>query len=309
MFHLTARTLRKDRWFTPNLRSIALRHVALVAPRSGARLLAVAIMSNHLHLVIQQGEMPLSRLMQPLLRRLAGAVQHAHGLEGPVFWRHYASTPCLNPWHARNAIAYVHLNPVRAGLCTHPDDYDWTSHPLYAGATRLPAALRSVAPVLDPAIGLRLFAATPVSSLEDLRTGYLSFLRGRMSACGHELGEVDDETVRWGENGSPPKWGSPIWTATLSPLFHSANSGQSAGGARPGPPDMGQLARVVLAAEAPDLSLAAIRGRGGGREYSRLRSLIIHRLHAAGYRNSQIAPFIGLSESGVWHALQRSPGR
>ncbi|MBF6169822.1 transposase, partial [Streptomyces gardneri] len=87
IFHLTARTLRREHRFTPRLRSLAVAAIADAAERADCRILAVAVMSNHLHIVAQQGDRPLSALMQPLLRRLAHRIQEAHDLEGPVFWR------------------------------------------------------------------------------------------------------------------------------------------------------------------------------------------------------------------------------
>jgi hypothetical protein len=35
-------------------------------------------------------------------------------------------------------LAYIHLNPVRAGLCNRASDYDWSSHGEYAGDDRVP---------------------------------------------------------------------------------------------------------------------------------------------------------------------------
>lgn len=132
IFHATARTLHRERLFMPDVRTGALADLADAVPQSGCRILAVAVMSNHLHLVFQQGPRPPAALMQPFLRRLARRTQMAHDREGPIFWRHYGAVACLDPWHARNAIVYTHLNPVRAGIGSQASDYPWTSHGLYA---------------------------------------------------------------------------------------------------------------------------------------------------------------------------------
>jgi putative transposase len=309
IFHLTARTIRYQRWFTPRLRTVALRAVAGSLPRSGTRLMAVAIMPNHLHLVVQQGEKPLSRLMQPLLRRLALALQQAHGIEGPVFWRHYASRPCLDPSYARNAIIYTHLNPVRAGLCEDPSEYLWTSHGIYAGGAddRPPVELAVLKPHLDPSIGLLLFGGGAHRSFDHLRNAYFEFLNWRLRLDAVQADnalDLDAEQSSWGSRAG---WGGSGWGASLSPLFH-APAGWAASRTDEGPrspaPDMTTIARSILAVERPGLPLHAIRGRGGGRESSRLRHKIIRRLHAAGYRNIQIARFLDLSESAVWYALR-----
>lgn len=310
IFHLTARTLRRERRFTPGVRSAALGILAEVLPRSRCRLLAVAIMPNHLHIVVRQGKRPVAALMQPLLRRLALRLQKAHDLDGPMFWRPYASQPCLDPSHARNAIVYTHLNPVRAGLCGDPGRYRWTSHGLYASApaAALPPELERLAPVLDPSLALPLFATGPAHTLDRLRSDYRAFVEWRLSA--DAAGEDEQEpgsNDREAAQRLPSPWWDPTWGASLSPLFH--------GPVRPGPrvhddrpvastPDMAAIARSTLAMEAPGVRLDSLRGRGGGREKSRLRHLIIRRLHAAGYRNIQIARFLDLSESAIWYALR-----
>lgn len=311
IFHLTARTIRRERTLTPRLRTAALHALSEVAPRSRAQVLAVAIMANHLHIVVRQGERPLSALMQPLLRRMARRVQKEHGLDGPVFWRPYACEPCLDPWHARNAIVYTHLNPVRAHLCDDPSEYRWTSHVLYTGAPNdaLPPELRRLSEVLDPSVALPLFATGPEHTSERLRGDYRAFVDWRLmedAAAGSDDRASDEDRVQ----RPPSEWWNPPWGAAMSPLFHAP--------VRPGPrlhddrptvyaPDMATLAQATLAVEAPGMRLESIKGRGGGRTRSRIRHIIIRRLHAAGYRNIQVARFLDLSESAVWYALRPRP--
>lgn len=308
IFHLTARTLRREHRFTPRLRSLTVAAVADAAERSGCRILAVAVMSNHLHIVAQQGDRPLSEFMQPLLRRLAHRIQEAHNLEGPVFWRPYASRICRTPSHARNAIVYTHLNPVRAGLCDTPADYRWTSHKLYDATLSDPTPeLQRLGDTLDPTIGLPLFATGPNRSVAELRDDYRAFVAWRIDADRtHDPHE--DEMIE-----PPAPWRRSTWGAVLSPLFSPLNGTDrpSRNDRRPPPgtPDLAALARDVLDAEAPNVSLRSLYGRGGGARASRLRHAIIRRLHAVGFRNVEIARFLGLSESAVsWVICRRRNG-
>jgi putative transposase len=135
-FHIVTRTQGHADLFTPALRWTVLRLLRRYLLRSDARLLAFAVMPNHLHLVLIQGQQPLWRLMQPFLRAVALAVHAVHGGEGHVFERRYRDRICRDARHVIRAIAYVHANPVRAGLCTHPRDYPWTSYRAYVRARR-----------------------------------------------------------------------------------------------------------------------------------------------------------------------------
>jgi REP element-mobilizing transposase RayT len=287
--------------------------IAAAMPRSGARLLAVAIMSNHLHLVIQQGEQPLYALMQPVLRRLAHLLQRSHGLEGPVFWRPYGCTPCLHPDHARNAIAYTHLNPVRAKLCADPAEYPWTSHGLYAdqspedGVALRPD--RHLAHALDATHALLLFGCGPERRLGQLRDDYRLYIAWKLAADRQAAARdpnacVEELTL------SPPSLpaGDTHWGRTFSPFFHTPAVHGSTHVACRTPqfvPDLSDIARATLAAEAPGLSLDLVRGRRGGARYREIRHRMIRRMHVAGHRNVDIARFVGLSESAVSRVLAR----
>lgn len=307
IFHLTARTIRREHLLTPELRTAALQILADVLPRSQSRLLAAAVMSNHLHVLVQQGERPLSSLMQPLLRRLAIRLQQAHALDGPIFWRHYADRPCRNPTHVRNAIVYAHLNPVRARICRLPSEYSWTSHALYAADSSAPLTPEQelLGTVLNPHLCLPLFATERGASITRLHRDYRAFASWRLRT---------DERASAGGSEAPvemPMVAGAVWAeaegdAWLTPVFHEPVVPPSNGGAATVPSrlDLAALARRTLQTEAPGLDLGTIRGRGGKREYTRLRRLLIRRLHAAGYRNIQIARFLDLSESTISAAIR-----
>jgi REP element-mobilizing transposase RayT len=301
IFHLAARTLDRKRLLTPRLRTRALQIVADVAPGSGARLLAVAIMPNHIHLVAQQGDEPLVRLMQPLLNRLARLIQRSHGLEGPVFWRHYSCQPCMDPNHARNAIVYVNLNPVRAGLCVDPGSYPWTSHMLYADG-HAGSVGDYLADVVDPHYALPLFAAGPDRCFEDLRLDYRRYVEWRLAMDRIREHDSDD-----GQDlaALPPwesAWGNLAWGRTFSPLFHPTarpDAGTMAVRTPRYMPDLQDIARSVLAAEASSVPLSEVKGSGGSAELRRIRDAMIRAMHAAGHRNIEIARFLRTSESTV----------
>ena len=308
LFHLTARTLRREHRFTARLRTATVAAIADAAERSGGRLLAVAVMSNHLHIVFQQGDRPLSELMQPLLRRLALRIQEAHDLEGPVFWRPYGCRPCLDPRHARNAIVYTHLNPVRAGLVDEPSRYPWTSHAIYAtgSAGHLPFQLEPLRPVLDPRLALGLFSTTGGRSTDGFRADYRAFVSWRREVDQAQDEGIADDPAWIPQPPSPWRETGGLWS--LSPLFHSPVRTTTAPAPDPGRPtrhlpDLATVAQTVLETEAPGVPLERIRGRRGGARAIRLRHAIIRRLHAAGFRNVEIARFLRLSESGVSYVL------
>ena len=302
VFHLTARTLRWATLFDAPMRTAAVEALCRSVPPSQARLLAMAVMPNHLHIVVQQGERPVWELMQPLLRRLAHQLQRHHGLDGPIFWRPYAVAACFDPDHARNAIAYTNLNPVRAGLCAQPLEYEWTSHAVYcddAAAPDLSQTTRALAPLIDPAVALPLFASAPGRRLDELRADYRRYIEWRLAADQqrHRQSRAEVPVLPLFEPSS-----TLPWSREYGPLFHSpVRSGEMPGEAHEKCylPTLADVAHATLIRFAPGVRIEDVKGRYGGRSMARIRHRIVIAMMAAGFRNVAIARFLQLSESAV----------
>ena len=102
-------------------RDAYLARLATALGRCDWRLLAYALMSSHVHLVLLCGHAEPWRLLKPLHVSFAAWLNHAHGRFGPVFAER-ATTLLVAPEHAARLIAYVHNNPVRARLAQSPSD-------------------------------------------------------------------------------------------------------------------------------------------------------------------------------------------
>lgn len=109
--------------------------------RFGARVHAWALMGNHFHLLIDVPEGRLPALMAWLSAALARKVNDTNGWDGPLFKGRYRNRVVLDDAYWHDVLAYVHLNPVRAGMVAHPDDSGRTSHRFYSGQSRPPSWL------------------------------------------------------------------------------------------------------------------------------------------------------------------------
>ncbi len=84
--------------------------------RFGFRLVHFAVLSNHLHLVVEaEGTPSLSRGMQGLAVRLARAINRAWRRAGTVFAERYHAHVLRSPREVRNALAYVLGNARKHG--------------------------------------------------------------------------------------------------------------------------------------------------------------------------------------------------
>ena len=302
VFHLTARTQDGRPRFVPALRSRIAEFIGEAVGVSDARLLAYAIMSNHLHVVVQQGTWSLGRIMQPLLRRTALMVHSLEGTRGHVFERPFRDRACMDPYHVRNAIVYVHLNPVRADIVPDPADYPWTSHGLYTDPAHLEAGIR-----VDVATGLRLFERDDDPASSELTTGYRRYLvwrleRDRLLA---EAGDADRDL--------PPEPEAfqvrGPWSRVYAPLFPTPPAGAAPGRDREHVQrDLRDIALRVFTASnvEPDMKLEDVRSGSRLAELVRVRHRMVWRMAQAGHRGCDIARYMRVTDQCVSAILARA---
>lgn len=108
------------------------------AVECGVRVHAYCLMANHFHLLVEVGEVPVSKLMHRLLFRHARYVNRRYGFRGHLFGDRFWSKLCPYDAYLLELLRYIHLNPVRAGLTEVPESYRWSSHRIYLGLANVP---------------------------------------------------------------------------------------------------------------------------------------------------------------------------
>jgi putative transposase len=95
---------------------------------------AYVLMSNHFHLLVMPGtEDGMPKMMQAVGRRYVRHFNDAHGRTGTLWEGRYRSTLIETERYLLACMAYIDLNPVRAGLVAAPADYPWSSHAHHIG--------------------------------------------------------------------------------------------------------------------------------------------------------------------------------
>jgi putative transposase len=100
--------------------------------------LAYCLMPNHYHLLIQTREANLSHGMHTLNATYARMFNAAHGRVGHVFQQRFHAEPIGREEHLLEALRYIVLNPVRAGLSETPEAWRWSSYGAMAGTCTAP---------------------------------------------------------------------------------------------------------------------------------------------------------------------------
>lgn len=149
-YHVTLRgNHRQNIFFSAADRGLLDSITAEVLGRFGARLHAYCWMTNHVHLLIQNGDTPLGQLMMRIAGRYAHTVQRRVHTTGHLFEKRYHPILVDADEYLLELLRYIHLNPVRAHMVKHPSDYPWSSHRTYIGAI--------VQPWVTSDFALRLF--------------------------------------------------------------------------------------------------------------------------------------------------------
>ena len=105
-----------------------LRLLETVAARFGWQVMSYCLMSNHVHLLMKTPEPNLGPGMQQLHGRYARRFNMRHGKRGARFREGYGSRRITTDENFFAVVRYLPMNPVNAGLCVRPEEYEWSSH-------------------------------------------------------------------------------------------------------------------------------------------------------------------------------------
>jgi REP element-mobilizing transposase RayT len=151
--HVTARGNRRGDVFpTPLDYYDYLLRVEEVVEREGLICHGYCLMPNHVHLIFDSAQPPLSNAMRDLQGLYARRFNKRYGVTGHVFENRFDSVPIRRESHLLEVVRYVVLNPVRAGLCGRAEDWPWSSFGAYLDQAEVP-------PFLTVKFVLELFGA------------------------------------------------------------------------------------------------------------------------------------------------------
>lgn len=104
------------------------------AQRFAVALHAYVLMDNHFHLLLTPSTPDgLPQFMQAVGRSYVRYFNDRHGRSGTLWEGRYRSTVIQTDRYLLACMAYIDLNPVRAGMVAMPADFPWSSHAHYAG--------------------------------------------------------------------------------------------------------------------------------------------------------------------------------
>ncbi|MBA3396333.1 MAG: transposase [Deltaproteobacteria bacterium] len=137
--HLRWRFVDRE-WFIRNdeEREKYLQLLAYALTDSDWRCLAFCLMSNHLHFAMVAGSTPLASWSRKVNVPFAAWMNERYQRLGSLFAERAGESAMYLVEREAATLAYIHNNPVRAGVVELARDSTWSSHDIYLGKRPCP---------------------------------------------------------------------------------------------------------------------------------------------------------------------------
>ena len=132
LYHVIARgNKRRDIFRGDADRLRYLSRLAFYRKKFGFRVLAYCLMDDLVHLAIETGKTPLSKIMAGLQSAYTQDFNRRHRRSGHLFQGRYKTFLIEKDRYALALLRYIHENPVRARVVKRAEDFAWSSDRAY----------------------------------------------------------------------------------------------------------------------------------------------------------------------------------
>lgn len=131
--------------------------------KSDCVIYAYCLMTNHVHLLIEEAKEDIGQIMKRLGTSYAHRYNYKYGRSGHVFQDRYKSEPVEDDQYLLTVIRYIHNNPIKAGVVTKPEQYKWSSYMTYFNGKE------NILRLTNTAFILGLFSEEKTSAIEKFR--------------------------------------------------------------------------------------------------------------------------------------------
>jgi putative transposase len=132
IYHIILRGINKHRIFEDEEDNLYfLEKLKTYKDISGYEIYAYCLMSNHVHLLMKEGEEPLSTAFRRIGASYVYWYNWKYNRVGHLFQDRFRSEPVENDEYFLTVMRYIHQNPARAGIVKDIQEYRWSSYQEY----------------------------------------------------------------------------------------------------------------------------------------------------------------------------------
>lgn len=143
-YHVTSRgNEQKEIFKNQRDREKFLEYLESATERYGAVIHAYCLMRNHYHLLLETPGGNLSQIVRHVNGAYATYFNIKRKRSGHLLQGRYKAILVEFKEYAMEVSRYMHLNPVRAGMVTRPEEYCWSSYRSYIGQEAAPKWLKA----------------------------------------------------------------------------------------------------------------------------------------------------------------------
>ncbi len=227
-------------------------------------LYAYVLMNNHVHLLIETTEIPLSKILQGINQSYTAWFNRKYRTVGHLFQGRYKAILCDRDNYLLSLVKYIHLNPVRARLIKTPEEYPWSSHRIYLKPVRKG--------IVDEEQVLRMFSEDKGKAQRLCR----AYIEDGIAVKKEDIYGTIDKRILGDEQ------------------FADAVMGRSEAAIVPGRKEREYTLAAIVGAigEIFGITLGQMRLKGKDRDITHARKLLSVVAHEYGYRGKEIAGYM-----------------
>ena len=131
-YHVTQRGNNRENIFIrDDDKNRYLSNLVKLKEKYDFKLLGYVLMDNHYHLLLQTGENPLQKIIYRQNMFYSRFFNRTHNRSDHLYGDRYRAALIQDESYLFSVLRYIHWNPVEAGICARPEEYQWSSDLAY----------------------------------------------------------------------------------------------------------------------------------------------------------------------------------
>jgi putative transposase len=133
-YHITHRgNARQQIFFTDSDRDKYIECLQRASLAQNCLIHSWVLMNNHVHLILSQNkDGSISKFIMHAHGAYGSYLNRAQRIDGKVWNHRFFAGDAMDDSYLLTCMAYIDLNPIRAGFCSRPEQWPWSSHRMLA---------------------------------------------------------------------------------------------------------------------------------------------------------------------------------